>query len=40
MDRVILSPVTASLILIPFTIKEIRKVTDYILDRQGRQKGT
>jgi len=33
MDRVI----SASLVLIPFTIKEIRKTTDYILDIQRRQ---
>jgi len=37
MDRVILSPVSTSLILIAFTIKEIHKATDYILDIQRRQ---
>jgi len=38
MDRVILSPVSASLILIPYTIKKIRKASDYILDIQRIQK--
>ena len=38
MDRVILSSVTASLILIHFTIKYIRKATECILDIQKRQK--
>jgi hypothetical protein len=34
MGRVILFPVTASLILIPVTIKEIHKTADYTLDVQ------